>query len=104
MNISQYYKYYLTLHKHPKCKLLHFIGQWVTILFTIFVLYNWYWFLIPLIPFVVYPFAWSGHLYFEKNKPLAWDGVKDGGKTTLKAKLCDWIMFKDILLGRLKIW
>ena len=37
MNINKYYQYYLTLHKHPKCKLLHFIGQWVTILFTIFV-------------------------------------------------------------------
>ena len=100
MKLDKYYKYYLTLHENPKCKLLHFIGQWVTIFFTIFVLYNWYWYLIPLIPLVVYPFAWSGHFIFEKNKPLAWKG----GKITLLAKLCDWIMFKDILLGRLKIW
>ena len=40
MTISKYYKYYLTLHEHPKCKLLHFIGQVVTLLFmaTIFLL------------------------------------------------------------------
>ena len=92
-----YYKYYLILHRHPKCRLLHFIGQWVTIFFTMFVLYNWYWFLIPLIPFVIYPFAWSGHYFFEKNKPAAFS-------RPFMAKACDWVMFKDILLGRLSIW
>ena len=104
MNIQEYYKYYLTLHQHPKCRLLHFIGQIVTIIFTINIIFNGWWYFIPIIPFVIYPFAWIGHLYFEKNNPLAWGGIKDGGKTTLKAKLCDWIMFKDILLGRLNIW
>jgi hypothetical protein len=97
MSLKEYYEYYLTLHKHPKCKLLHFIGQWVTILFTISIFYNWYWFLIPLIPFVIYPFAWSGHYFFEKNKPAAFSNP-------IYAKLSDWLMFKDILLGRLRIW
>ena len=100
MEIKEYYKYYLTLHKHPKCRLLHFIGQWVTISFTIFVLYNWYWFLIPLIPFVIYPFAISGHMLFgdKGDKP----SFKKMG--FINAKMSDWIMFKDIMLGRLKIW
>ena len=71
MTISEYYKYYLTLHEHPKCKLLHFIGQWVTLFFTIVVIYNNIWYLIPLIPFIIYPFAWSGHYFFENNKPAA---------------------------------
>jgi len=95
--LDSYYKNYLNLHKHPKCRLLHFIGQLVTIFFTIFVLYNLYWFLIPLIPFVVYPFAWSGHYFFENNKPAAFSNP-------LYAKLSDWIMFKDIIRGRLSIW
>ena len=95
--LDLYYEYYLTLHRHPKCRLLHFIGQWITILFTVFVSYNWYWFLIPLIPFVIYPFAWSGHYFFEKNKPAAFSNP-------LYAKLSDWLMFKDILLGRLSVW
>ena len=97
MTTSQYYKYYLTLHEHPKCKLLHFIGQLVTISFSVWVLYNWYWYLIPLIPFVIYPFAWSGHYLFEDNEPAAFHNP-------IKAKISDWIMFKDILLGRFKIW
>ena len=95
--ILDIYKSYLKLHKHPKTRLLHFIGQWVTIFFTIFVLYNHYWYLILLIPFVVYPFAWSGHYFFEHNKPAAF-------VNPLYAKISDWIMFKDILVGKFKIW
>tara|TARA_Y100000310_G_C20640926_1_gene793839 strand:- start:142 stop:450 length:309 start_codon:yes stop_codon:yes gene_type:complete len=102
--MSEYYQFYLTLHQHPKCRLLHFIGQWTTLAFTAFVCYSALWYLVPLIPFIIYPFAWAGHLYFEKNRPLAWEGTRDFGWTTLRAKVCDWIMFKDILLGRLGIW
>ena len=100
MKLSEYYKYYLTLHEHPKCRLLHFTGQLVTISFTIFVLYNWYWFLIPLIPFVIYPFAISGHILFGEK------GDKPSFKKMgfVQAKISDWIMFKDIMLWRLKIW
>ena len=93
----EYYKYYLSLHKNPKCRRLHFIGQVVTIFFTIIVIINSYWILVPIIPFVIYPFAWSGHYFFEDNKPAAFSNP-------LYAKLSDWLMFKDILLGRLKIW
>ena len=94
--MKEYYKHYLSLHKNKKCRLLHFTGQWVTILFTTFTLYNWYWFLIPLIPFVIYPFAWSGHYFFEQNKPAAWSNP-------VWAKACDWVMFWDIIRGRIKL-
>ena len=76
---------------------MHFIGQWVTIGFTAFIIYMQYWLLIPLVPFVVYPFAWSGHYYFEKNKPAAFSDP-------WKAKAADWVMFRDIILRRLTIW
>ena len=94
--LDEYYEYYLSLHKNPTCRLLHFIGQWITIFFTIFVLYNWYWYLIPIIPFIIYPFAWTGHYLFEKNEPAAF-------KDPVKAKISDWKMFLDILKGNIKI-
>jgi len=93
MTFSQYYQHYLSLHQNKWCRRLHVLGQLVTIVFTIFVLSNWYWYLIPLIPFVVYPFAWSGHYFFEKNEPAAF-------KNPLWAKASDWVMLKDILIGR----
>ena len=97
MSFEEYYQYYLSLHKNPKCRLLHFIGQWTTILFTVFVMINHYWLLLILVPFVVYPFAWAGHYIFEKNEPAAF-------KNPLFAKAADWVMFKDILFRRLTIW
>jgi len=65
MKFSEYYQYYLSLHQNKICRLLHYIGQWAT-LATIYLIikYN-LWLLIPIIPFVVYPFAWSGHFFFE---------------------------------------
>ena len=96
-NINEYYKYYLTLHKNKVCRLLHFIGQITTIVFTIWTLWNWHWYFIPVIPFIIYPFAWSGHYFFEKNEPAAF-------KDPIKSKISDWMMFRDILLGKIKIW
>ena len=97
MTISQYYKYYLTLHEHPKCRLLHFIGQWMTIIFMSFVIYKKLWLFLIISPFIIYPFAWSGHYFFENNRPAAFNDP-------LKAKISDWLMFRDIILRRLKIW
>jgi hypothetical protein len=95
MTFKQYYQHYLTLHQNKTCRRLHILGQVVTIAFTILILYNMYWYLIPLVPFVVYPFAWSGHFFFEKNKPAAFS-------KPLWAKACDWIMLKDVLTGKLE--
>ena len=97
MTLKEYYKHYLTLHQNKTCRLLHFLGQWVTIFFAWFVISNWHWYFLPLIPFVIYPFAWSGHYFFEKNKPAAFSNP-------LYAKISDWMMFRDIILGKVKIW
>jgi hypothetical protein len=71
------------------------LGQFVTIAFIIEVIYLQVWPLLVLAPFVIYPFAWTGHFVFEKNKPAAFSNP-------LWAKACDWIMLKDWILGRLE--
>tara|TARA_R110000824_G_scaffold317076_1_gene504295 strand:+ start:1639 stop:1929 length:291 start_codon:yes stop_codon:yes gene_type:complete len=96
MSLKEYYEYYLTLHQDPRCRRLHFAGQCFTILFAAYVFYGWHWYLVPLVPFVIYPFAWSGHYFYEKNKPAAF-------KDPIKAKISDWLMFRDILLGRISL-
>jgi hypothetical protein len=97
MDLKEYYQYYLTLHQNKYCRALHFLGQCVTIGFVSAVIYNKIWLLLLAAPFVIYPFAWTGHYLFKKNEPAAFSAP-------IKAKICDWIMFKDILLGRIKIW
>jgi hypothetical protein len=61
---------------------------------VILVVYFEVWLLLVLSPVVVYPFAWSGHYFFEKNSPAEFSNP-------LWAKLCDWIMLKDILIGKI---
>tara|TARA_Y100001972_G_C7579435_1_gene290689 strand:+ start:322 stop:612 length:291 start_codon:yes stop_codon:yes gene_type:complete len=95
MNFTEYYNHYLNLHQSKACRRMHVLGQVVTIAFTVFVLTNWHWYLIPLIPFIVYPFAWSGHYFFENNTPAAF-------KNPLWAKACDWLMLRDWILGRVE--
>tara|TARA_Y100000310_G_C20469366_1_gene709204 strand:- start:598 stop:837 length:240 start_codon:yes stop_codon:yes gene_type:complete len=77
------------------CRRLHVVGQLVTILTLIYALSFQAWFLLLCVPFVVYPFAWSGHFFFEKNTPAAFS-------KPIWAKASDWIMLKDWLLGNIE--
>ena len=95
MTFSEYYQYYLTLHQNKWCRRLHVVGQVATIMFISAVLYTQAWPLLLATPFVVYPFAWTGHFVFEKNTPAAFS-------RPLWAKACDWVMLKDILTGKLE--
>jgi len=98
--MRNYYKEYLDNHSNPKCRLMHFIGQWATIFFAISVISSQNWWLIPLVPFVIYPFAISGHMLFQEkgNRPSFTK------MSFIKAKIADWKMFIDILKGNLSIW
>lgn len=96
MKFKCYYQKYLNLHRNKTCRLLHYIGQWATILSILLIVKYSLWILIPLTPFVVYPFAWSGHYFFERNKPAAF-------KNPILAKLSDWRMFLEISIGKIKI-
>jgi len=81
---------------------MHVLGQLVTISYVIAVLIAAYIYdvkytvLLLLSPFVVYPFAWAGHYFFEKNKPAAFSNP-------IKAKICDWKMLYDIIKGKIKL-
>jgi hypothetical protein len=95
MNLEEYYKQYLTLHQNKWCRRLHFFGQLVTIfLLCVMIGHKVNIAIYLVLPFVIYPFAWSGHFFFEKNKPAAFSDP-------IKAKICDWIMFKDMILGKI---
>lgn len=102
MKFSEYYEHYLKLHQNKWNRRLHVLGQLCTIGYAVLCTYlvvNVSLFFIPmylLLPFIVYPFAWSGHFFLEKNKPAAF-------KNPLWAKASDWVMLKDILLGKIPL-
>jgi len=95
MTFGEYYKYYLTLHQNKWCRRLHAFGQLATVVYITMTLYSGYLYLLILAPFIVYPFAWAGHFFFEKNIPAAFSNP-------VWAKMCDWVMLKDMLIGRIK--
>jgi hypothetical protein len=92
---AEYYAYYLTLHQNKINRRLHVIGQYATLLTLVAAIAAQSWLLVALTPFVVYPFAWSGHFFFEKNKPAAWS-------RPLWAKACDWVMLWDVATGKIE--
>ena len=95
-SFREFYPYYLSEHENTTCRLLHFIGSSLIIALIAFVLitnqYVYLWF----IPLLGYGFAWVGHFFFEHNKPATF-------QYPLYSLMGDWVMFKDILVGNIKI-
>ena len=91
-SFKEFYPFYLSEHKNSICRLLHFVGSFLVILTFIFsILYDKNFILFA--PIFGYGFAWIGHFFFEKNKPATF-------KYPIYSFMGDWMMFKDILIGK----
>ena len=94
-SFSEFYPYYLSEHKDPVCRRLHYIGSTLVlaILVTLAATGLWgYWWLMLL---AGYGFAWVGHFKFEHNKPATF-------KYPFYSLAADWVMYKDFLTGQLE--
>jgi len=96
-SFREFYPYYLAEHENKASRRLHFIGTSLVILTLLYVALTQHWWVLLLAPVFGYGFAWAGHFYFEKNKPATF-------KYPLYSLMGDWVMFKDILLGTVKIF
>lgn len=95
-SFREFYPYYLGEHRNRTCRRLHFIGS--TLVIAIVVAAAWtrqpLWLLLA--PVAGYGFAWVGHYGFEKNRPATF-------RHPLYSLLGDWVMFADVLRGRVRI-
>lgn len=93
-SFREFYPYYLKEHRNRTCRRLHFIGS-VLVLLIIFwsILSQNAWWLL-LMPLAGYGFAWTGHFFFEKNRPATF-------KHPWYSLMGDWVMFRDMLTGRI---
>lgn len=92
---KEFYPYYLSEHKKPITKIFHAIGSLLSLFFLIlFLKINYY--LLPIVLLIGYGFAWISHLIFEQNKPATF-------KYPLYSFWGDWVMLKDILLGKISL-
>ena len=84
----------MSQHRNATCRNLHFFGTSLVLTCLMSGLLISPEFLIAM-PFVGYGFAWIGHFFFEHNRPATF-------KHPLYSFASDWVMFKDILTGRIK--
>lgn len=95
-SFKAFYPFYLAEHANLTCRRLHFAGTWLVIAVIVYVLVSgqvtWLW----LVPVLGYGFAWVGHFFFEHNRPATF-------KYPLYSLMGDWVMWKDILVGKVKI-
>lgn len=94
-SFAEFYPFYLSQHTNQSCRRLHFIGSSLIVLLLIYVLLTMQLVLLWFIPVIGYGFAWVGHFFFEQNKPATFT-------YPFYSLLGDWVMFKDILMGKIK--
>ncbi|MCO4798893.1 MAG: DUF962 domain-containing protein [Colwelliaceae bacterium] len=93
---KSFYPFYLSQHKNAICRRLHFIGSLLVLITIVYAIYYGDYKLLWLLPIIGYGFAWVGHFFFEKNKPATFT-------YPLYSLIGDWVMFKDILIGRINL-
>ncbi len=93
---SEFYPFYLNEHSNRVCRRLHFFGSWLVIALVIMAWARSEPLLLLLVPVVGYGCAWVGHYFFEHNKPATFT-------YPLYSLMGDWVMWKDILVGKVKI-
>ena len=95
-NFNEFYPFYLTEHSNRTCRRLHFLGSSLALSCVALVLVTGQWAFFVLGLLCGYGCAWIGHFGFEKNKPASF-------KRPLYSFMGDWVMYKDILVGKVKL-
>ena len=94
-NFAEFYPFYLGEHADATCRRLHFIGSSLVLMVISYSLLTGQLVYLWSLPVIGYGFAWVGHFFFEKNKPATF-------KYPLYSLMGDWVMFKDILVGKVR--
>lgn len=91
---SDFYPYYLDEHQNRACRRLHFVGSSLVLAVILYAAISGNFISLISLPLIGYGFAWTGHFFFEKNKPATF-------KYPLYSLIGDWVMFKDILTRKI---
>jgi hypothetical protein len=94
-SFAEFYPFYLSEHRHPVSRVLHFIGTWcaVACLVALAVSGEFEWLLAALLS--GYFFAWLGHFRFERNRPATF-------RYPFYSLAGDFRMWWELNLGKLK--
>ena len=93
---ADFYPFYLREHSNRHCRRMHFVGSLLVLaaLAAAVATADARWLIA--MPVAGYGFAWFGHFVFEKNRPATF-------RHPWYSLIGDWVMFRDILIGRVKL-
>jgi len=93
-SFRSFYPYYLTEHSDRLNRTLHFVGTLLLIICAVVSIVLQKWWMLALVPFLGYGFAWVGHYFIERNKPATFT-------YPLYSLGSDFVMFWHILTGKI---
>src|SRR5688500_5518087 len=96
-SFNEFYQYYLSQHQHIMSQRMHFVGCALALLLLIAFVFSFKLSFLFLAIIIGYGFAWAGHYFFEKNHPTSCEHP-------MYSFMADWMMFKDMITGKIKIW
>ncbi|HET7811979.1 MAG TPA: DUF962 domain-containing protein [Steroidobacteraceae bacterium] len=94
-NLAEFYPFYLSEHRHPVSRVLHYTGTWGSVLCLLAFVGTGDapWLLAS--AFCGYSFAWVGHFFFEHNRPATF-------RHPFYSLASDFRMWWELNLGRLR--
>jgi len=94
-SFRDFYPFYLSQHADTTCRRLHVVGSMFVLMLIAAAALTGAWLALLLVPVVGYGFAWVGHFRFERNKPATFE-------YPLYSLMGDWVMFWQVLTGRIR--
>lgn len=94
-SFGEFYPYYLGEHRDRTSRRLHFVGTVLFIGLIVYACATGRWLLLLAAPVVGYGLAWTGHFFFEKNKPATFSHP-------IYSFMGDLMMLRDLLIRRIR--
>ena len=66
---NEFYPFYLSEHQNPASRKLHFVGTSIAITLLVVAIVTLTWWLALTAIVQGYALAWTGHFFFERNRP-----------------------------------
>lgn len=92
-SFREFYPFYLSQHRHPVNRALHFSGNVVILALIAAAIATRFWWLLIAVPVAGYGLAWIGHFFFEHNRPATFTHP-------FYSLIGDWAAFAQVLAGR----
>jgi hypothetical protein len=91
---AEFWPFYVSEHRQPLTRALHYVGTSLVIALFVTAMVTGRFWLLWLMPFAGYGFAWPAHFFVEKNRPATFTYPK-------WSLIADFVMLSKALRGQM---